>query len=59
MTRAKRARVTPPVDLPISVAFLEMHDADIDVSSRAGEGTEVTIIFPVMRSAWQQATTTQ
>lgn len=59
MTRAKRARVTPPADLALSVAFLEMHGADIDVTSRANEGTEVTIIFPVMRSAWQQATTTQ
>ena len=47
------------LDLRLSAAFMKMHDADFDISSRTAEGTEVTITFPAMRSAWQQATSAQ
>ncbi|MBT5781155.1 MAG: PAS domain S-box protein [Rhodospirillaceae bacterium] len=47
------------LDLPLSVAFMKMHDAELDLCSREGEGSEVTITFPAMRSAWEQEACTQ
>ncbi|MGD9538087.1 MAG: PAS domain-containing protein, partial [Alphaproteobacteria bacterium] len=41
--------------LPLSVAFLNMHGARMDITSRKGLGTKVTIVFPPSRSVWHQA----
>jgi PAS domain S-box-containing protein len=40
--------------LPLSVAFLGMHGAHIDISSRKGQGTTVAIMFPAERSVWRE-----
>ncbi len=41
--------------LPLSVAFLNMHGARMDITSRKGFGTTIAILFPPERSIWHDA----
>jgi signal transduction histidine kinase len=41
--------------LPLSVAFLDMHGARMDITSRKGFGTTIAIVFPPERSVWEDA----
>ncbi len=49
-----RAHEGTGLGLPLSVAFLDMHGARMDISSRKGLGTTVTMLFPPERSLWQE-----
>ena len=42
------------LDLPLSVAFMKMLGANVEIDRVKDEGSEITIIFPAMRSAWRQ-----
>ena len=49
-----RSYAASGLDLPLSVAFMRMLGAHVELDRVKDEGSEITIIFPAMRSAWRQ-----
>ena len=41
--------------LPLAIGLVELHDGKLDIRSRKGEGTTVTVTFPAERSAPQES----
>ena len=41
--------------LPLAIGLVELHDGTLDIKSRKGEGTTVTVTFPAGRSAPREA----
>jgi len=47
--RLARGHGGPGLGLPVTKALMDLHEGHVDIRSRKGEGTEVTLVFPPHR----------